>query len=163
MRAGVGVRRRRLAATLLLGLLASGAVAESSRFELNDGSVIIGDLETVDGGVFVVNSPTLGQVRIEQQRVRSMTPMGAGAATGGQPDLSAQVQQMQQQMVGDPAIMGMITALQDDPELRAAVADPRLMGLIMSGDLDRLQNEPEFQRLMQHPGIRAIIDRVQAR
>lgn len=155
-------RCRRLAAGLVLGLLAGAAAAESSRFELNDGSVIVGELETVDGGTFIVNSPTLGQVRIEQDRLRSMTPLGADQTAVGHRDASARLLQMQQRLVADPAIMGMITSLQDDPELRAAVADPRLMGLIMSGDLDRLRNEPGFQRLMEHPGIRAIIDRVQS-
>ncbi len=56
------------------------------------------------------------------------------------------------------AIMG----LQGDPEIQAALADPALVRLILSGDLEALRADPRFQRLMGHPGIQGILDRATA-
>ncbi len=57
-----------------------------------------------------------------------------------------------------PQIMSMITGLQNDPQLRTILADPRLMRAISAGDLNTLREDPSFRALFSHSGIREIIE-----
>ena len=66
-------------------------------------------------------------------------------------------------MVGNPDLMQMITGLRNDPVLQRAMADPELMALISSGNLEVLRQHPKFMELRNHPGIRAIVEKVQQR
>jgi hypothetical protein len=59
--------------------------------------------------------------------------------------------------------MGAIAALQGDPQLRAALADPEFARAVLSGDLDALQQDPRFIELMRHPGIQEIVGRMTGR
>lgn len=142
-------------------------------FELTDGTVVTGELVGVDDNGFRVRSATLGEITIDTAAVRVMrrgppergtappaapAPDGIGAASGGL-DPGA-VAAMQQRLSGDPEIMGMIMGLQNDPELTAALTDPALLKAILGGDPEALRNDPRIQRLMEHPSIRAIIERV---
>jgi hypothetical protein len=144
-----------------------------SRIELTDGSVVIGEVLGMSGGVYSVRTPSLGTLGIESSRIRAirqrMRPdrhaTGAGSDTGlANPgsDYGAQVESMQRQMVGNADVMQMIVGLQNDPALQRAMADPELMGLISSGNLDAIREHPSFRALMNHPGIRAIVEQMQA-
>jgi len=155
----------RLMMVPLLLALAAPAAAQSgqSRIELEDGSRIFGSVVAVEDGGFVVESPTLGRVRIDAERIRSILPNGGArvpSAGGLDQATTDQVLGLQRQMMGDPQIMSLIGDLQHDPEVMQALADPRLMRAIVGGDLDYLRDDPGFQSLMAHPGIRAIVERV---
>jgi hypothetical protein len=73
------------------------------------------------------------------------------------------IEAMQRRLVNDPQTMSMIMALQSDPALGAALGDPDLMRAISSGDIEAVRGNPRFRDLMDHPGIRAIIERVEDR
>jgi hypothetical protein len=60
-------------------------------------------------------------------------------------------------MFGDPAIMASITALQTDPDLQAALADPDFARRVLAGDIESLRADPRFMRLLEHPAIQAIV------
>ncbi len=57
-----------------------------------------------------------------------------------------------------PQIISIITGLQNDPQLRTILADPRLMRAISAGDLNTLREDPSFRALFS--GIREIIEQV---
>ena len=59
-------------------------------------------------------------------------------------------------MMGDGEIMGMITALQSDPQVQTALADPEFVRLAASGNLGALQSNPRFKALMSSPGLLAL-------
>jgi hypothetical protein len=61
-------------------------------------------------------------------------------------------------MIGNPEIINMLTDLQNDPEVQAALADPEFMRLVTSGNLGALQSNPRFQSLINNPRLRAIRD-----
>lgn len=144
----------------------AGAASGQGSIELDDGSRIYGEVVDFDGGSYVIHSPTLGRLRIGTDRVRAIHPNAedggaAGSGNGGvDANRSAQLLDMQRQLMGAPDILSMITALQDDPQVRAALADPRLMRAVSTGNLDTLRNDPSFRALLSHPGIRAVIERV---
>lgn len=55
--------------------------------------------------------------------------------------------------MGDAEIMGMITALQSDPQVKAALADPEFMHLVVSANLGALQSNRRLNALMSSPGL----------
>ncbi len=152
--------KSRFAWVLLIGLGQVGAAGagEASRIELRDGSIISGEVVGFADGRYLVQSPALGQVTIDQSQVRSLQP--GGTAGGGSGGYSTQIRDLQQQMMGDAEIMGMITALQSDPRVQAALADPEFMQLVASGNLSGLQSNPRFKALMSSPGLRTLQERV---
>lgn len=140
--------------------------AADYRFELQDGSVIIGELVSVDNGVFKIRSPSLGTVTLRDSKVRTMGRAGSTASTettlteSSEPDWQAQMQALQRELVHNDDLMQAISALQNDPKIREVLADPELMALIGSGDMMALRNDQRIQQLLEHPGIRAIVDRL---
>ena len=137
-----------------LGLVGAAAAGEASRIELRDGSVISGEVVGFADGRYLVESSALGRVTIDQTQILSLQPGGApGRLNDGR---GAQISDLQQQMMGNAEIMGMITALQSDPQLQAALADPEFMQLVNSGNLSALQSNPRFKALMSSPALRAL-------
>jgi hypothetical protein len=156
---------------LAVALGCQAALAGPSRVELKDGSVLTGELVGYAGGIYTLRSPTLGEVRLEESGVLSVRPGVAGDpagvdAPGGlgglrlPPDLAGQVQATQQRLMSDPAVFGMIMALQNDPAIRAVLSDPAFLSLITSGNLQAIQGSPGFQELLQHPALRAVLEQV---
>lgn len=143
--------------SLLIALVlgAPAARGESSRIELQDGSVISGEVVGFSEGHYLIQSPTLGQISVDQSQIRSVQPGNADPSSSG---YASEIQSLQQQMIGDPEIINMLTALQNDPEVQAALADPEFMRLVTSGNLGALQSNPRFQRLINNPSLRAIRD-----
>ncbi len=154
---------RRLAGWLTLALvlmLAAGAWAKELReIELTDGSVLSGEILSLNNGVFTIRTPNLGVITIAQSKVRTIReqPVAGEAAAGpGSGDLSAQARSMQGKMMGDKEIMGLILSLQDDPEFQKILADPEVMGAVSAGDLTALTANPRFMQLMNNPTVKKI-------
>lgn len=172
IRTRLGTRLRALGsaavacAALILAAPFSGTAGagDLTRFELDDGSVIVGEALGLAGGVYRIRTPALGEIDVQAARIRRMERAtaaagGAGAAPGSG-DYSAQLQGIQRSLVGDPDIMQSIIALQQDPQLKRVLQDPELIGLITSGNVQALREHAGFGELMSNPGIRAIIDRL---
>jgi hypothetical protein len=161
---------------LLAGAFAVAGLAavagDLARFELDDGSVVVGEPVGLADGVYRIRTPALGEVAVDASRVRRMSRAddaggGAAGAWGAAPSApagaavsAADIEGLQRRLIGDQGVMESIMALQQDPELQAALADPALMGLVMSGNIEALRNHPAFGQLMNHEGIRAIIEQV---
>ena len=122
-----------------------------------------GDLVGYSGGIYTLRSPTLGEVRLEESKVRSVRPGAAGDPAGADaagglgglrlpPDLAGQVQATQQRLISDPAVFGMIMALQSDPAIRAVLSDPAFLSLITSGNLQAIQGNPKVSGTPAAPG-----------
>ena len=147
--------------TALLSLAPAARAGGPVTLELTDGSVVTGELLGINGGSYQVRSPSLGTLRVDQADVRVMRRGRAAAA--GVSTATADIEAMQRRLVTDPDIMAMIMALRDDPELTAALADPALLQAVTTGDLDAVRGNERFRELMEHPGIHAIIERVEDR
>jgi hypothetical protein len=184
----MGVRRLRgllLSAVIACGggaavWTVSAGAADLTRFELDDGTVIVGEALGLANGVYRIRTRSLGDIDVEAERIRRMARASAGGGVQGHADgnmlgddafgaagnnaapagYASTIQDLQQRMVGDSGIMESIIALQGDPELQRAIQDPELIGLITSGNVEALRNHAGFGRLMDHPGIRAIIEQL---
>lgn len=157
-----------VAVTLFCGLLwapdPAGLQAAEGRIELRDGSVLAGELVGVENGRLRIRTAAMGEVEVDEADVLAIRPGAAGdAAAGlgtGMFGSAAEIAAIQQQVLGDPAILGAVMALQQDPEIQAALADPELAGLVLSGNLAALQSDPRFLSLISHPAIQALVGRL---
>jgi hypothetical protein len=140
--------------------LASVESNAASRIELVDGTQINGEVMSFSNGRYIIRSTTLGQIELPESAIRSINP-GGDKGSGG--TVSAESQSFQQQIVNSPELMQMVTTLMADPEIQAAIKDPELMRLIMSGDMNSLQNDPRILRLMTNPSMQAIIGKMNNR
>lgn len=84
---------------------------------------------------------------------------GAGDAVSQSADPS-QVKQLQEQMLGNPDIMALATALQSDPEMQALLSDPTFVEAVQKGDIAALSADSRFQKLLNNPKVRAIVKQV---
>ena len=137
---------------LLLSLtFASAGWAEGVKeFQLKDGSRLTGELVAVTEGRFVVQSPSLGRVELDAEQVVSMnTPANA--------DLQALMSQTQKRIYANPELLRQVQSLSQDPELTALVGDPAFVQLLMSGDLQAIQQDPRMQQLMNNPRIQGLV------
>lgn len=144
----------------------------TGEIELNDGSRIFGEIVSVENGFFVVKSETLGVVRIEQVRIRSIryqdSPSKAAPDTAragkspGRAPVTApdEAKTLKDAMMGDPAVMDIVEGLRDDPDFQAVIGDPELMSAIQSGDISALLANPKFQRLLEKEEVQKIGKRI---
>ena len=157
-----------IALGLCLTLFHPGARAEGRAIELRDGSVLIGELVGIGNGHYRIRTPMLGEIEVPESDVLAIRPAAAtapaaGNGAPGSPDLQGTIAGIQQQIAGDPALMSAVSALQSDPELQAALADPAFVQLVMSGNLTALSADPRFLRLMANPAIQAILSQAAGR
>lgn len=135
-------------------LVAQGAAAlfaaPNPRIELVDGTVLEGEVLSFNGSLYTIRSATLGTITVEANKVRSIR-MGGPSQVGQQ-----EIQELQQQIMGNPEILNTILGLQDDPDVQAVLQDSQLMKAVQAGDLDRLLSSPTFLKLLQNPRIREI-------
>ena len=145
-------------------------ISAGSRIELGDGSVLLGDVVDVNDGQYVIETPTLGRLQVEESRIQSIRPCSpckpdssnsvgdaSHGTNGGVAGHQSQIQDIQMQLAADPSAMNSILSLQQDSDIQRALADPQLIQRVMSGDVESLQNDPTFRELMNHPAIRSFV------
>jgi hypothetical protein len=158
---------------LWLCAAAASAAAGQSRVELRDGSVLQGELVSVEASSYRIRTGALGEISIPESDVLAIRPLGSndsipaapaigttGAASATPQAMRGDLASIQQQLASDPAILGAIMSLQQDPEIRAALANPGFAQLVLSGNVQAIQNDPRFQRLLQNPAIQSIVKQV---
>jgi hypothetical protein len=151
--------------SLFLGSLSSAALAGSlSEIELLDGSKLYGEIVSFQKDAYTVRSPSLGTVNIESSKIRlirlkptsAQTGAQTGVSTGADPSVRSEIEVLQKSMASDQATMGLITSLQNDPEVQALLKDQAIMSAITSGDLTALMANPQFLKLLENPKIQEI-------
>ena len=135
---------------------------------LNDGSVIRGDIKTLQEDVYTVETDALGTVRVQKQDIRTIDLNDEGArgsppllSTGSSPVGQAELQALQTQLMQSPDLVSMIQGLQSDPEVQAVLADPEIMSALAAGDLAKLMSHPKIIALTGNPKVREIVEGVQ--
>jgi hypothetical protein len=137
---------------LIFGLLANIASAgEPREVELNDGSVLLGEIVSLEGDVLTLKSETLGLVKINASRIRNIR-MKPGASDSEEDQFA----KLRDSMMNDPEIMAMVLSLQDNPDVQEVLKDPELMQALSSGDIKALLSNPKIIKLLDNPKIQDI-------
>lgn len=140
----------------------SAVAGEISTIELNDGSIISGEVVSFDGSTWLIKSASMGALKIEAAKVVSIRSQAGGreaplrGASAGSHGNTADIQAMQQSIMGNAQLMTMIMNLQNDPEVQAILQDPEIMQAVQAGDMNALMANPRFRRLMENTKVKEI-------
>lgn len=149
--------------TIILGMAAGSLSAgEMREIELKDGSVITGEVMSLSNGVYTIKSESLGAVNIEEAKIRAIrsksSPGNASHAQGG--GQAGEAKSLQEKMMSDQEIMGLIQSLQNDPDFKKAMEDPEVMKAVQAGDVAALSANPKFMKLLNNATVREIEKKV---
>lgn len=137
-----------------------------SKIELADGSVVIGEVSGINDGKYTINSPEMGVLQIEGSRIKkiilddtekksdSTIPLGYGPS-------SDQIETMKNKILSDKETMGMVSALQNDPQFQEIINDPQIINAIKSGNTTSLITNEKLIRLKDNPIFKEIQNRTE--
>ncbi len=155
---------QRIMATALFILAMSAQTVQAGEIreiELNDGSIITGEVLSLTNGIYTIKSQTLGTVRIEEAKIRALrsrTPASPGPQSNS--GASTQPGPLMDKMMSSAEIMTLIRGLQDDPDFTKILADPDIMQAVKNNDVATLLSKPEFMKLLDKSSVRNIQDKV---
>jgi hypothetical protein len=138
---------------LFVSLLGALQCADGSTLTLRDGTIVSGEIVSLNDGAYVVKSAALGTLTIKQADVATVTEQPTAPAAA---DLHA----LQEQMAADPATVSAVAALQDDPDVQAILSDPALLAALRDGNLEALLSNPKIARLASDPRVQDITKKV---
>jgi hypothetical protein len=155
---------------IMLLCYGSAFAGEVRQIKLNDGSVIFGEIVSFSEGVYTVNSGSFGTIKIEDTKIRAIlsNEVTSNETTTEQlPDFSnsalgTELQSLQSKIMNDENMMGTIMSLQNDPDFQAILQDPDTISAVMSGDFKTLLNDPKFKKLLDHEAVKDIAKKVEA-
>jgi len=147
--------------------------AQKKEIILQDNTVLYGDVIGLANGVYKIKTHDMGILTISEDKVVSIKNKSAGNNIANQDinDLQfastnpanpiaveAGVNAVKNRMQADPAIMKSIADLQNDPDFMDIITDPEIMSAINSGDVNALNSNPKFIKLMNNSKIKRISD-----
>ena len=143
----------------MTGILAvTSSAAEIKEIELTDGSIITGEVLSLSSGVYTIRTVSLGTLKIDDAKVRAIRPQGTPSSQ--QSGRTGNVKSLQDKMLSDQEVMGMIQSLKDDPQFTKILDDPEIMNAVSTGDTAALMANPKFLQLLNNPTVRDIQQKV---
>ena len=120
---------------------------EIKEIEMNDGSTLFGEILSLNKGVYVINSTSLGTVEINNSKIKSINRVEP---------TKEQYQALQREMLNDKEILAVILSLQDDPDVADVLDNPDIMKEINDGNITGLISNPVFMKLLENPKFQEI-------
>jgi len=149
---------------LMLTLVSGPAFAgEIKDIVLRDGSVISGEVISLNKGIYTIKSDILGTITIEESRIQAIqnkTSREENLSLSKNNSATGEIQSLQTKMMNDKEIMNLIQSLQNDPEFKKLLEDPATMKAVQSGDVAALTANPQFMKLLSNPTVQEIQKRV---
>jgi hypothetical protein len=148
---------------LVASCLACCGVSSAATVTLIDGTVIQGEVKSLQDGVYTIATASVGTLHVRARDVRSIDDGGKppSASVGQLPAESSPgnvVDAAKAQITADPKLLATVLALQNDPEVLAILADPEVAKAMAAGDYNALMSNAKIVALMQNPKMREIID-----
>jgi hypothetical protein len=153
------MKSRMIVTALALGLLLTSLHAgEIKEIILKDGSVITGDVVSLNNGIYTIKSDILGIIKLEESKVRAIQePSASGALNASSSGPAAgDVHALQQKMMNDKEVMNLVQSLQNDPEFKTLLEDPKIMKAVNAGDVVTLTADPRFVKLLNNTTVQEI-------
>lgn len=152
------------AALFVAGVLACCGVCSAATIVLQDGTVIQGEVKSLQDGVYTIETASVGTLHVRAGDIRSIdadtkppSAPGTEPAAAGTPP-SAVLDAAKAGIAADPKMLATVLALQNDPTVLAVLSDPDVTKAIAAGDYNALMSNPKIIALTQNPKIREIID-----
>ena len=149
----------------MAGLLTLSTASFAATVVLRDGTVIHGDVTSLQDGVYSVETDSIGTIRVRKEEVRSIDDgaersgrTAAESSTIGSSPAAPELDATAARIMQDPKLLAAVLALQGDADVLAVLADPDITKAMAAGDYDALMNNPKIVALMQNAKMREIID-----
>ena len=135
---------------------------EAREIELIDGSIIMGKVLSLTGGIYTIKSDSLGMIKLEESEISAIRAKSAfhGASKDVVSQSSGEIRSLQGKMMSDKEIMSMIQSLQNDPEFRKLLENPDVMKAVNSGDVAALMSNAQFMKILNNSTVREIQSKV---
>ena len=160
------MKLRSILLVLIFSILCGSAYAGTrGEIVLTDGSVVYGEIRSVSGGVYTIQSSTMGVLKIDQSRIREIRfgAHGVDRQTSEnipKADMNSELQAVQKSLLGNQEVLNIILTLQGDPEFQKILNDPDVMNSVLAGDVQSLMANPKFLKLLDHPKVKEIQKKV---
>ncbi len=149
---------------LFLSLLVSinAFAGEKSEIVLTDGSKFFGEILSFSNGVYHIKTVSLGVIDIKESQIRLVrvkperTTELPKASAGSDKNIQSDIETLRNSIMNNAEVMAMVLALQDDPEIQKAMADPVIMEAVNAGDVGAFISNPKILKLLSDPRIQEI-------
>jgi hypothetical protein len=126
---------------------------------LTDGSVVFGELIAVNEGTYTVRTQSLGILEIAGANIRviRLKPEGPGTEDPIKQPLNGEgIQSLQHSLMNNEELLGLILALQNEPQVQEILKDPVIVNALISQDMETLLSNPKILDLLKNPKVREI-------
>lgn len=167
--------------TLFFALGLPAMAGSEKTITLKDGSKINGRIIGIENGRYVIDSVTVGTIRVkqsdvitenipgeaepeaEEQNVPPSLPYLGNPTNNAQPGpASSQIKAMQARIMSDPGLLADVQSLSEDPAVMEALSDPSFVQAIQTGNMQSLQSSPHLIRLLSSPKMQVLIQKLRA-
>ena len=159
------MRNLRYGFIALFTFAATAVAAEVATIHLLDGSKLTGEVTSLKGGVYTIETRSMGVVNVPQSNIRvvefstSQTPTSQN--TTNQSVDSGALTSLQTKMLNDPSVMSLILSLKDQPEIQALMSDPDVQTALASGNYLILMDHPKMKALLNNRDVQKIVMQMQ--
>jgi len=154
------MKRILLFCLLILGILNSSVFAATVKVQLNDGSIVAGEIVEFNNHIYTLESKSFGRIKINESEIKEIHyKSGDGIETSQEiplANMSSEIETMKKSMLSDEEVMNIIHSLQDDPEFQEILKDPVIMNAVQSGDINTLMSNEKFLKLLDHSSVEQI-------
>ena len=153
---------------ICLGLVTSlffrtSYAGEIKEIVLQDGSIISGEVISLNKGIYTIKSDVLGTIKIEESRIRTIQQQTTTTDAGisAKPTVTAgEIKSLEDKMMSDKEIMNLILSLQNEPDFKKLMDDPKIMHAVNTGDVATLTSDPRFMKLLNNATVQEIQKKV---
>ena len=116
-----------------------------------DGSVINGEIVSYADGIYTINTPTFGAMKVEAKKV-SKIESTSPIAQADNPTPS-QVSTYGQKLMDNPENAAIVVGLTSNPGLQEMANDPEILEAAKKNDIQALMKNPKFMNIVNSPEI----------
>ncbi len=139
---------------------------EKGEIRLSDGSVLSGKIISANNGLYVIKTESMGTIKIKKSKITSISfgsidndsfPSSVKSQINAENnDIKAKTSDLTKIMGNNEETMSSIMSLQDHPDFKAVLNDPKLIEAMNSGNISQLLSNPKIQKLMNNPTVKEI-------
>jgi hypothetical protein len=142
---------------IFLSSSVSAYCGQVEKIELTDNSVINGEITSMSGGVYTVNT-AFGEIKIDQGKVAKIE---SGIPAQENSSASYQLEGYKQQLMSNPQNAAIVTGLAAAPEIQELVKDPQIVAAAKAFDIQALMKNEKFMNVVHSPRVQETYKKLQ--
>jgi len=142
-----------------LGLNAAAYCGQASKIQLTDGSVINGEIISLSEGIYTINTPSLGQIKLEGTKV-SKIETGNSAISQAENLTQSKVESYGKTLMEDPKNAAIVTELAADHQFQELAKDPQIKEAAKAGDIQAMMKSEKFKAILENPKLKETIKKL---